>query len=81
MKAMTCPKGNYRLVASAAVCYLPSFAEVKRAVAYLSPDTLCDVYRPDGSAVCKRAAAREITGLGKPIGAMLRQRAQARRSR
>lgn len=74
-------KPQYRLVANASVTFLPSWREIIRACAYLSPDTLCDVYRPDGSAVCKRSAAREVTGLGKPLGAMLRQKAQARRSR
>ena len=82
MKAQPKAAGNYKLVANASVVYLPTYREVIKAAAWLSPDTLCDVFRPDGSPCFKRAAAREVTGLGRgTIGIHMRQKAQNRRSR
>jgi hypothetical protein len=78
---MTKTGGQYKLVALGAVCYLPTYREVIKAASYLGPDVLCTVTRPDGKLCFSNAAAREVTGLGRVMGAMLRQRRQAIRSR
>lgn len=72
--------GQFKLVAMASITYLPSKSEAVKACAYFGPDVLCSLYDPKGVAVFVNAAAREVTGLGRPLGAMLRQKRQAARN-
>ncbi|MGH8530936.1 MAG: hypothetical protein ACRETN_14010 [Nevskiales bacterium] len=74
-------EGNYKLVAMGATVYLPSRQEVIKAAAWLGPDVLCTVTDPKGRAVFTNAAAREITALGRPLGSVLRVKAQGKRNR
>lgn len=70
--------GQFKLVALGAVCYLPNYREAVKAASYLGPDVLCTLTSPKGKVLFENSAAREVTGLGRPLGASLRQQRQAR---
>ena len=74
-------KPQYRMTALGAVTFFPSYSEAVKAASYLAPEVLVTLHRPDGKAVFTNAAAREVTGLGRPLGALLRQKRQAIRHR
>jgi hypothetical protein len=73
--------GQWRLKAMGAVTFLPSRRECIKAAGWLAPDTLCTVLDPKGQTVFGNASAASIAGLGRPLGAHLRLKAQRRRSR
>jgi hypothetical protein len=73
--------GQFKLVALGAVCFLPSYREAVKAASYLHPNVLCTLINPKGVVLFANSAAREVTGLGQPLGAMLRMKRQAIRHR